>query len=116
MCSAPSSGIAGTVTLAVRKRSGGHEAGTILKFEYYAMPSIMDVLPGSGLVHGGTVVSVRGANFRADGLACRFGALSVKGADALWVTSSVVACITPQPREEEKGRTSGDVDTAPSRS
>ena len=45
-------------------------------------------------------MSVRGANFRADGLACRFGALSVKGAGALWVTSSVVACVAPQPREE----------------
>jgi len=51
-------------------------------------------------VGGGTVVSVRGANLGADGLTCRFGGVDVTGADARWVTSSVVVCVSPQPREE----------------
>jgi hypothetical protein len=97
VCSTPSSGAAGVVNLLVRKRSEGEGAGTLFKFEYYANPMILDVFPGSGLVQGGTVVCVWGANFGTDGLTCRFGAFDVTGADARLVTSSVVACVAPQP-------------------
>ena len=100
MCPAPSSGTAGAVRLAVRRRFGGVEVGSFLSFEYYTPPMIVGVLPGSGLVQGGTVVTIRGADFRADGLTCRFGTQSVTGADARWVTSSVVLCVAPQPQEE----------------
>jgi len=100
LCASPNSGTVGLVKFVLRKRSEGGEVGTAFDFEYYATPTILDVFPGSGLVLGGTVVTVRGANFGADGLTCRFGALGVTGADARWETSSVVACVSPQAFEE----------------
>ena len=56
--------------------------------------------PEQWTVAGGTVVSIRGIGFGADRLACRFGAISVTGANALLSTSSMVACVSPKAGEE----------------
>ena len=63
-------------------------------FEFLAAPDLQGVQPAFGPVSGGTVVSVRGANFvHTPTLACRFGATAI--VPASFVSASEVACVAP---------------------
>ncbi|KAJ1472120.1 hypothetical protein T484DRAFT_1915278 [Baffinella frigidus] len=78
---------------AVRVYAKGQHAAT-LEFVFDAVATIMAILPTTGPVSGGTLVTIAGDSFtNSSGLACRIGDGRLE--PARFVTSSLVLCYTP---------------------
>ena len=92
VCISPRSELS-EVTVGLRQDGTLLEGGA--RFQYFEGPTVSGISPSRGPVSGGVVVSVRGANLRGEGLACRFGTTLVEGQGARLVTSTAVACIAP---------------------
>eukprot|EP00940_MAST-03C_sp_MAST-3C-sp2_P001609 g1609.t1 len=66
------------------------------RFRYYGEVSINSVEPSKGIIHGGTVVTIRGSNFeRSSDARCDFGGVKVPIHG--WVSSTVLLCRSPGP-------------------
>ena len=64
------------------------------KFEYVSHPHLDSLIPSTGRLMGGTLVSIFGKNFqRKDTLSCRFGNILVIGS---FVNSDVMLCRSPR--------------------
>ena len=65
----------------------------LVPFTYYSPESVVSILPTSGPVAGGSVVTVTGTNFTASGtLVCRFGSTRVT---ATWSSATRLRCDSP---------------------
>lgn len=63
------------------------------RYQYFSDPYVLSLFPASGPSSGGTVVQVRGVNFKdSDIVKCRFGNQTVA---ALWLSSTVIDCKSP---------------------
>eukprot|EP00961_Rhodomonas_salina_P092629 1246579-Rhodomonas_salina.1 len=79
--------------------SEGQEVLSDVEFEYQLLPTVERLIPTSGPVDGGTMISVLGFDFIADsGLSCTFSHKLGKGvvlSPGIWVSSSYLLCVTP---------------------
>ena len=92
-CSAPATLPAGVYSLEVT--CDGYSFTTSgLQFELYTQPVLSSLWPTSGVVEGGTVVTVKGANFLPlTPLSCQFG--SVLSPTAVYVSPTRLLCTAP---------------------
>jgi CSLREA domain-containing protein len=94
-------GSAGTVDITVTSVGGTSAASSADQFTYAAVPTITQISPASGLVSGGTPVTVTGTNFIGGQTSVAFGAstiaassVTVNSATSLTVTSPAQAAGT----------------------
>ncbi|KAJ1478186.1 hypothetical protein T484DRAFT_1818402, partial [Baffinella frigidus] len=92
-CATPSSSVAST--LSVRLMMEGETLPGSVSYDYYETPTIVSILPSRGGVAGGSHVSIVGTGFTATDLQCRFGTQFATGDNALYVTSTLITCVTP---------------------
>ena len=95
VCTAPDAA-EGVVDVRVSSNGVDYSASNAT-YEYVDAHHVHDVLPRSGSVNGGTLLSVSGTGFKNTSvLYCRFGSLPpVAG---LYLTSTRVQCISPMHR------------------
>jgi hypothetical protein len=79
------------VELALSKNGDTSRSG--VQVEYAAIGSVTAVTPSTGLVNGGTVVTLAGAGFIAGRTACKFGSASALMASV--VSSTEARCVAP---------------------
>ena len=92
-CQAPATAATGRVPLEISNNNQDFTT-TSAEFTYYVAPHVTSIDPTSGPTTGNTVVSVYGTDFRSsDLLRCQFH--TATPVPATFVTSSVLACISP---------------------
>ena len=74
--------------------SGAQLTGTT-SFDYYEGLSVAAVVPSTGFVAGGGIVTVTGSGLSADNLVCRFGETHVGAPMVHWLSSTSAACVVP---------------------
>ena len=95
VCVSPRAAGVGAVQFLLRDKLSGKQLTGAASFEYYEGVSLTSLLPSSGSVTGGGIVTVIGAGLSADGLVCRFGENKVHDKVVHWLSSSSAACVAP---------------------
>merc|ERR1719265_2694937 len=104
-CVVPARG-QGMRVVEVAMSKGGEMSRSGVQVEYVAAGSVSSVLPSSGTVAGGTVVTLSGSNFVAGRTVCKFGSLSEVSAEV--ASSTEARCVAPA---GARGNVGGEVAT-----
>ena len=105
-CTVPARG-AGMQVVEVAMSEGGEMSHSGVQVEYVAAGSVSSVFPASGVVAGGTVVTLVGSGFVAGRTACKFG--SAEAVAAVVMSSEEATCVAPA---GTRGMSSVEVSTA----
>lgn len=93
ICISPQS-LPGKVFVSVTSNGFDYSPDKVL-FEYIGLPDVKDIFPSRGGRAGGTIVSIRGKNFKfSENLVCRFGTISI--VPAAFVNQHEINCVTPR--------------------
>jgi hypothetical protein len=103
ICVSPRVSTAGTVQFMLRDKQSGTQMTATVSFEYYEAASIASLVPSTGYVGGGSIVTVIGSGLSADSLVCRFGEHHAEKQMVHWVSSTSAACVVPSYTEESGG-------------
>lgn len=99
-CPVSCNDFSGRASFELSLNGGAHWTTFSEGFRCDPLPSVSSVFPGMGPTTGGTTLTVRGSGFASsESLSCRFGRVGGEKeptavVSALWVSSSVVECVT----------------------
>lgn len=96
-CDVTCGNYSGPMSFMVSLNGGASWTTSAVDFICYPLPRVTSIFPPIGPATGGTTLTVRGSGFESGAsLSCFIGGAESSSSLALWISNSMVECLTPQ--------------------